>query len=740
MRRFAAFGIGVARFLAVALLGLFVLSFVLAASGVAARSLASSGSFRLLYASDWSGTGEIYAADPSGRHPTGQVTFGRAPACAQAACGYADPVPSPNGRFALYTDWASCDSSRPAALFVARVDGSRRRVLAQSHSKASCPRGLDGVWAPDSKRIACVVDGRIHVVDVAGRHDRIVGSGDRFGWSPDGRSLAFDASTFDPASPSPLSVRRNGHTRIVAAAASLFAWSPDGRWLAYTVLRPYGPDELDIVRPDGSERHSLLKPPYLVGEDPTWSADSRFLSVLTTGIEIVNVASGASRVLGGSTALAWEPHGHVLAVAGSSGTSVVDAATGAARLLTTDQAAVGAWSPDGRFLAYLPRDLGYYSNSYLRVVTLTGAVRTVVSPAGRYGGDVSQFAWTRLPSGARYQRAQPRVLAAVRADGLTARWPIDHLAADGERVAYTSCGHVFVWTPAARTVVQAEPNSSSSPRCTTPGYYLPFWLYTLAVSGDRIAFGDLQGNAGQDWELYAGRVDHAASFVSLDRVGAANACAVGDGGLGDLTGAGGLLVFSTWRDAGISSACPVPTLEQQIHRVDAGGCPCPVIATSPGPLVPLDVDAGRIVAGGENATVVSDASGTQLLSVPVSPLAAQLSGSNLVILVRGRLLVYDALTGARLHAWPLPDVSSGGECGSPHSGTWECRQARLVLDDAAHGLAAYVLDGQVHVLRLADGADKQIGAASLARFMDAGLVYADGARIRLIPFDQLPVR
>jgi Tol biopolymer transport system component len=736
MRRLAAFRVGVARLLAVALLGLVATALLFAASGPAARSLESSGSFRILYVSDWSGTSELYAVDSSGERVTAQLTFGRAPTCAQAACGYSDAVPSPDGRFILYTDFADCSfAARRSAVFVARADGTHRRVLARTDSPSGCPRALDGVWAPDSKRIAYVLDGRIHVVDLDGGQNRVVARGDRAGWSPDGTSLAF--LKFDPSSvDGQLSVRRNGHTRIVAALASEFAWSPNGRWLAYSTHVSGGQDGLAVVRPDGSDRRVVLSAGYLRGLE--WSADSRFLG---TDGEIVNVASGSSRRLGNGV-LAWQPHGHLLASSGADGTFAIDAATGATRRLTPDQAVIGRWSPDGRFLAYLTQlSFPYvYANSDLRVVTLAGRTRTLVSAAGSYGGSLSELAWARVPNGVHYRRAQARVLAAVRDDGLTARWPITRLAADGKRVAYVSCGHVFVWTPSSRTVVQAEPDSSLSPRCTTPGYYLPFGLYTLALSGDRIAFGYLRGNAGQSWGLYAGRVGDAASFVSLARVGSANACAVGDGGLGDLSGAGGLLVFSTWRDRSISAACPVPTLEQEIHRVEAAGCPCPVIATSPGPLVPFDVEAGRVVAGGENATVVYDAGGTQLLSVPVSPLAAQLSGSDLVVLVRGQLLVYDAITGARLHAWPLPDVPSGGECASPHSGTWECRDARLVLEDAARGLAAYILDGQVHVLRLADGADKLVGAASLARFVDAGLVYADGLRLRLVPFDRLPLR
>jgi hypothetical protein len=735
MRRLVAFRIGVAGLLVAALLGLVATALLFAASGPAARSLASSGSFRILYVSDWSGAGELYAVDPSGARATAQLTFGRAPTCAQAACGYRDAVPSPNGRFILYSDFADCGSaSRRSALFVARADGRQRRVLARADSPSSCPGALDGVWAPDSKRIAYVLDGRIDVVDLDGAHNRVVGRGDRAGWSPDGRSIAF--LTFAPSSEGPLSVRRNGRTRIVAPLAYEFAWSPNGRWLAYSRHVPNGQDGLAIVRPDGSDRRVLLSAGYLRGL--AWSADSRFLGA---GGAVVNVARGSIRRLGNGV-LAWHPHGHVFASSDADGTFVIDAATGATRRLTPDEAAVGRWSPDGRFLAYLTQlSFPYiYATSDLRVVTLAGRTRRLVSATGSYGGDLSELAWTRVPGGVHYRRAQARVLAAVRDDGVTARWPITRLAADGERVAYIGCGHVFVWTPSAKTVVQAEPDSSLSPRCTTPGYYWPFWLYALALSSDRVAFGYLRGNAGQSWGLYAGRVGDAASFVSLDNVSSANACAVGDGGFGDLTGAGSLLVFSTWRDSSISASCPVPTLEQEIHRVDAGGCPCPVIAWSPGPLVPFDVDAGRIVAGGENATVVYDAAGTQLLSVPVPPLAAQLSGSDLVVLVRGQLLVYDAATGVRLHVWPLPDVPSGSECGSPHSGTWECRDPRLVLEDAAHGLAAYVLDGQLRILRLTDGADKLIGAASLARFMDAGLVYADGANLRLVPFDQLPLR
>jgi NADPH-dependent 2,4-dienoyl-CoA reductase/sulfur reductase-like enzyme len=65
------------------------------------------------------------------------------------------------------------------------------------------------------------------------------------------------------------------------------------------------------------------------------------------------------------------------------------------------------------------------------------------------------------------------------------------------------------------------------------------------------------------------------------------------------------------------------------------------------------------------------------------------------------------------------------------------RYERVEREDArrnAHDHAAQ------HLLRLRDGADRVAGIGALARFMDAGLVYGDGARIRITPVERLPLR
>jgi len=64
----------------------------------------------------------------------------------------------------------------------------------------------------------------------------------------------------------------------------------------------------------------------------------------------------------------------------------------------------------------------------------------------------------------------------------------------------------------------------------------------------------------------------------------------------------------------------------------------------------------------------------------------------------------------------------------------------VTLEDVSHGLATYTYNGQLHLLRLGDGADRAVAEGTLARFTGTGLAYVDGARIRLTPYSQLPLR
>jgi hypothetical protein len=424
----------------------------------------------------------------------------------------------------------------------------------------------------------------------------------------------------------------------------------------------------------------------------------------------------------------WSHKGHLLAFDGDRGISLLDADTGATRLLRpTGSGPDLFWAPDDRSIAYNDGGIG--------LVTLAGASRTLVSAAGTAGGSISTLTWTRPAGRPRFRRIVPRAAATVSPTELAAPWKIERLTTAGDRVAYTTCGHLFIWTPKTGALVQAEPIASLAPACATSKNYVAYEIYDIALGAGRIAYGIRSGNMSQSWELYQAPLSSPSAPEEITYGYGYAGCTVADDGLGDLVAGGSLLFFSRWKEDLPPAPCGVAT-SQQIFRLDPSGCPCSQIASSPGPLAPMDVDGARVVAVGNNETLLLDATGGQLLALHVHAAAAQLDGAHLVVLVPGELRDYDASNGALLRSSPLPNVPSGGGCGSPHP--WACPSIRLELDDASHGLAAYVYEGSVHVLRLADGTDKAIGAGTTARFMDEGLVYADGTKLHLVPFSGLP--
>src|SRR5436190_21611491 len=173
---------------------------------------------RILYAGDWTGSMQIFAADPSGHAPLRQVTFARpsGPCSSPAACGFTRPLPSPDGRRLAY--WTAGVAYTPQTLWLSRADGLDAKPIAHAGSAA---------WSPDSRRLAYSADDGIHVLGPTG--DRIVDprSGSTVRWSPDGKTLAFVAG-------GGLILRRGGHERtLVPVSPVTFAWSPDGRRIAY---------------------------------------------------------------------------------------------------------------------------------------------------------------------------------------------------------------------------------------------------------------------------------------------------------------------------------------------------------------------------------------------------------------------------------------------------------------------------------------------------------------------------
>ena len=558
--------------------------------------------------------------------------------------------------------------------------------------------------------------------------------------------------------------------------------APSGRYVAVSCG-----SGLWLMRTNGRERQELVPPGGLGGGPPTrvrWSPDSKLLGYEADGeVRVVEPATNLRRIatprdlsllqwsvvgflspngrwvayvgkdrsdvtnlrsrrripLPGAFDASWSPKGRRLALESTDGIRVVDLHTGRVRLLVHD---VGfgklgkyddpiplglAWSPDGGRIAYVTGRDVYAAGSWsirtgdLRVVTLAGRVTTLVPSNDRFGSQIKGLAWVTAQTPAARLRDE---FGSFLAGGA-----IELLAADGKRVAFEACDTVAIWIPG--TVTSDPPLSPNE--CSRNDLTGGYGLYDLALAGDRLVYGLTFGcnsiNVSLTLRVLAPTGGGGQIAHSFGSCGAPFRAA-----LGRAAGSGDLLVYGEWAEAMTPGFLPpFPVTNAMVRRVD-GSCPCPVIASTPGPLYPADVNEGRVVAYGDNSTIVIDRNGNRLLTLPVSPQAAQLSNNDLVLLVNGELRDYDVRDGALLHTWTMPNVPSGPVCGWRH-----CETVRLVLNDVARGRVVYILDSTLHLLRLADGADVAIGPASLARFMDDGLVYSDGARIHFVGYPQLPL-
>ena len=218
-----------------------------------------------------------------------------------------EPAWSPDGAWLAFS---YSDSITPQGVYVARLDGSERRLVA--------PLGWGPQWSPDGMRllIGIGLSGQVFVVDLAS--DSITqltdsGANVPFSLSPNGQVVALgsdgrlgggghglwlmqsDGSQlrrlpleyfgfFDWApSGNQLVGTGPGHLAIVdtfvtdtfhltaAAIPSQPAWSPTGEWITY--VRNLGRQtEVRLIRSDGSDEHLLFQGPVA---NPTWSPDGQ---------------------------------------------------------------------------------------------------------------------------------------------------------------------------------------------------------------------------------------------------------------------------------------------------------------------------------------------------------------------------------------------------------------------------------------------------------------------------------
>jgi serine/threonine-protein kinase len=338
-------------------------------------------------------------------------------------------------------EWPAWAPDGVRLAYTAEVDGFRQLFVRDTRTGTE-QRITDGTrddiqpaWSPDGRRLAFVragtergkleptdingwyqEGGDIWILDVAtGSASQVIQNAFGPAWSPDGHSLAFDAAWAGPrriwladtTGRSPRQVTSDSSEAVIHAQAR---WSPDGRRL---VFRRQDRSTSDIATAEpGAGTVTRLTADNMLDMDPAWAPDGRRVYLASNrggGLNLWRIPVGedgraagpAEQVTTGAgddvePAIAPDGRRVVFAVRGINAdlwrlpvSPTTGQPTGApAALLTTSRVeSRGAWSPDGRRIAFNSDRLGEM-NIWVRELE-SGAERQVTTGAG---GDY-QPAW-----------------------------------------------------------------------------------------------------------------------------------------------------------------------------------------------------------------------------------------------------------------------------------------------------------------------------------------------------------
>jgi D-alanyl-D-alanine carboxypeptidase len=312
----------------------------------------------------------------------------------------------------------------PNELSVVNADGTERRTLTGNASLAT------PAWSPDARRIALVRkrggNAEIYVMSADGGTQRRLARGRAPAWSPNGKAIAFVREHDGNAEVFLMNADGSEQRNLTRNAAPDDApvWSPDGKRIAFTRERGEN-NEVYVMNADGTGQRNLTRNAAR-DEDPVWSPDGRriaFARKVAWGaggvggqfeIFVMHADGSGQRRLtrdpSGDSHPAWSPDGRKIVFerrggSGGGGKSrdwydvyVVNAdgsrqPTGLTkearpRPNRAARAALPAWSPDGRMIAFLSSSDGNYD---VYVMNADGSGQTNVT---RSKADEGSLAWS----------------------------------------------------------------------------------------------------------------------------------------------------------------------------------------------------------------------------------------------------------------------------------------------------------------------------------------------------------
>jgi Tol biopolymer transport system component len=242
-------------------------------------------------------------------------------------------------------------------------------------------------WSPDGRTLAYAGDGALRTLALASRRERSIARlGGRFtvgaGWSPDGTRLAYAVHGAYSDTARLTVVGRNGsRSRTLDSKAESYQvpqWSPTGRRIAYLRDAPDGTSAIWVVSPGDGRRRLLRRGVLDYPNSLSWSPGGARIAFVgrpdgvTTGTALMVAAADGKQLrtvaaVSGDPDQAtvgnvrWSPTGNRIAflrwgqdAATDDALCVVDPSRGGERVLVRAARLDDvAWSPDGRWLAYL---------------------------------------------------------------------------------------------------------------------------------------------------------------------------------------------------------------------------------------------------------------------------------------------------------------------------------------------------------------------------------------------------